>query len=593
MVKYIILFYFIIFNSYAENNYYYSNLTKNDLKFLKKKWIFKSSIYKDTQTKPSVYENKLIYLDGYKNLRVLSLIDGKQICINEGKKDRGYHRGVGIYKKSKSQVYAVFVRHGLIKLVDINNCKERNIKVKNLPNSPISAPIYVNKNIAYVLPNGGVPFAIDLSKEQVLWKASVENSILKKLKLKNLNQELKWDGWGGGAIDIKYNQIIFSTANAKPSWHSRGREGPNLFYNSVVSIDLSTGLYKWHFQEIEHDLWNLDLAAPPLLLSLKNMDYVAQATKTGQLILLNRKDGKPTEEIYEKYYDHKDNSEKTFSIFRKFPDWLQYSRGNFDKNDLNNLDPKFKTEAENKINTSKIGDYIPLNENKKFIYYGIHGGTQWPGISSTPEGVIIIPSNNIAYRVKLKNPNEFNFKNEFRKLYKEIFNIEFQNISVFKKTLKIVINRLEKIFNYKKPQLEKWEKFVNSDGVPLNKPPWGILVAIDIANKNKKWVVPHGSYKSLNNIFYEKTTGSEIFGSPVILSTGIIFMAGTDDKKIRAYSLENGNQIWEDELPYSSYGSLIVAEYNNRQFLIVNSSSGSNFDSSSGDAIIAYELSKS
>ena len=56
--------------------------------------------------------------------------------------------------------------------------------------------------------------------------------------------------------------------------------------------------------------------------------------------------------------------------------------------------------------------------------------------------------------------------------------------------------------------------------------------------------------------------------------------------------MENGNQIWEDELPYSSYGSLIVAEYNNRQFLIVNSSSGSNFDSSSGDAIIAYELSK-
>ena len=167
MVKYIILFYFILFNSYAENNYYYSNFTKNDLKLLKKKWIFKSNIYKDTQTKPSVYENKLIYLDGYKNLRVLSLIDGKQICINEGKKDRGYHRGVGIYKKNNNQVYAVFVRHGLIKLVDINNCNERNIDVKNISNYPISAPIYINKNIAYVLPNGGVPFAIDLSKEQI------------------------------------------------------------------------------------------------------------------------------------------------------------------------------------------------------------------------------------------------------------------------------------------------------------------------------------------------------------------------------------------------------------------------------------------
>ena len=592
MIKYIILFYLILFNSYADNNYYFSDFTKDDLKLLKKTWIFKSNIYKDTQTKPLAYEDKLIYLDGYKNLRVLSLINGKQICINLGKKDRGYHRGVGIYKKSKNEVYAVFVRHGSIILIDINNCNERKVNVKNISNSPISAPIYINKNIAYVLPNGGVPFAIDLSKEKILWEASIQNSILKKLKHKNMNQNIKWDVWGGGAIDIKYNQLVFSTANPKPSWHSKSREGPNLFYNSIVSIDLSTGVYKWHFQEIEHDLWNLDLAAPPILLSLENMDYVAQATKTGQLILLNRKNGKPTEKIYETYYDHKDNNENTFSIFRNFPDWLKYSRKNFNKNDINNLDQKFKLEAEKKINTSNIGDYIPLNEDKKFIYYGIHGGTQWPGIASTPEGVLIIPSNNIPFRVKLKNTNEFNFKYEFHNLYKEILNLEFRNISVFKKTLKKVFNRLENIFNYKKPQIEKWEKFINLDGIPLNKPPWGILVAIDVANKEKKWIVPHGSYSSLKNMFLEKPTGSEIFGSPVILSTGIIFMAGTDDKMLRAYELENGNQIWDDELPFSSYGSLIVANYNKRQFLIVNSSSGSNFNSSSGDAIVAYELSK-
>ena len=69
-------------------------------------------------------------------------------------------------------------------------------------------------------------------------------------------------------------------------------------------------------------------------------------------------------------------------------------------------------------------------------------------------------------------------------------------------------------------------------------------------------------------------------------------MAGTDDKKIRAYSLENGEKIWEDDLPFSSYGSLIVASYQDKQFLIVNSSSGTNFNSRPGDAIIAYQLSK-
>ena len=82
-------------------------------------------------------------------------------------------------------------------------------------------------------------------------------------------------------------------------------------------------------------------------------------------------------------------------------------------------------------------------------------------------------------------------------------------------------------------------------------------------------------------------TGSEIFGSPIILSTGIVFIAGTDDKKIRAYSIDNGEKLWGNY--FSSYGSLVVAEFEDRQFLIVNSSNGANFDSSSGDAIVAYE----
>ena len=68
-------------------------------------------------------------------------------------------------------------------------------------------------------------------------------------------------------------------------------------------------------------------------------------------------------------------------------------------------------------------------------------------------------------------------------------------------------------------------------------------------------------------------------------------MAGTDDQKIRAYSLESGIKIWEDDLPFSSYGSLIVATYENNQYLIVNSSGGTNFQTSPGDAIVAYKLS--
>ena len=311
MIKYIIIFYFVFSNLFADNNYYISDFKKSDLKNLKKEWVYQSNIFKDTQTKPTSYKDKLIYLDGFKNLRVLSLYDGKKVCVNSGKKDRGYHRGIGIYEKNENEVFAVFVRHGKISLVNIFNCKEKKINFAAKKDQAILAPILVNKNIAYILFNGRSPVALDLDTGEIIWEAKIDKSNLAKIKKKNLNNKVAWDVWGGGVIDKKYNQLIFSTANAKPSWTSKNRLGPNLFYNSIASVDLNTGKYKWHFQEIEHDLWNLDLAAPPILLDLNQLDYVAQATKTGQLILLDRNDGKPTEKVIEKKFDLNDDNTKT------------------------------------------------------------------------------------------------------------------------------------------------------------------------------------------------------------------------------------------------------------------------------------------
>jgi glucose dehydrogenase len=574
----------------SENNYYVSDFNKQHVKNLKKTWTFKSNIFKDTQTKPISYKDKVVYLDGYKNLRVLSLFTGEEMCLNTGKKDRGYHRGIGIYEKNEDEVYAVFVRQGRVVLFNIIDCTKKKFDFKADIKAPISAPILVNNNIAYILFNGAAPIALNLDNGKILWEAKIDINNLKYLKKKNLNKEIKWDVWGGGVVDLKYNQLIFSTANAKPSWTSINRLGPNLFYNSIVSIDLDTGKYKWHFQEIEHDLWNLDMAAPPILLDLDQMDYVAQATKTGQLILLDRKNGKPTEEVLEKKFNLNDNNNKTFTVKKYFPSWLTYSRNNFTHDDINNLDKKFSNQAKKEISESVIGDTLPLTKSKNYIYYGIHGGTQWPGIAATPDGIIVVPSNNIAYRVKLRDPDEFDFKKEFKVLISDIFNIKFNSYRRFKDTVKKVLRTIDKIFNYKKINIESWDRFANLDGIPLNRPPWGILAAIDIVNKKKNWIIPHGSYTQLKD--NELNTGSEIFGSPVILSSGIIFMAGTDDKKIRAYSLENGEKIWEDDLPFSSYGSLIVSSYQDKQFLIVNSSSGTNFNSRPGDAIIAYQLSK-
>ena len=69
-------------SAFSDNNYYISNFNKPNLKNLKKKWIYRSNIFKDTQTRPKIYKDNVIFLDGFKNLRVLSLYDGKEITFD-------------------------------------------------------------------------------------------------------------------------------------------------------------------------------------------------------------------------------------------------------------------------------------------------------------------------------------------------------------------------------------------------------------------------------------------------------------------------------------------------------------------------------
>ena len=85
-------------NAYSDNNYFDVDFSPSDVNKIKKIWEYKSGILKSTQSKPEVYEDKIVFLDGVKNLRVVSIIDGKEVCVNKNDKtDRGPQRGVLIY----------------------------------------------------------------------------------------------------------------------------------------------------------------------------------------------------------------------------------------------------------------------------------------------------------------------------------------------------------------------------------------------------------------------------------------------------------------------------------------------------------------
>ncbi len=101
--------------------------------------------------------------------------------------------------------------------------------------------------------------------------------------------------WSTPAIDVNSNTLYFGTGNPSPQMNDVSRPGDNLYTVSLVALDTETGKYKWHYQQVPHDLWGYDLASPPLLFQYKhngkNIAAVGQASKTGWFYIHDRVTG--------------------------------------------------------------------------------------------------------------------------------------------------------------------------------------------------------------------------------------------------------------------------------------------------------------
>jgi quinohemoprotein ethanol dehydrogenase len=119
--------------------------------------------------------------------------------------------------------------------------------------------------------------------------------------------------WNTPTVDPKLNEIYFSTSNASP-WIGSEREGENLFTASIVALDAETGKYKWHYQQVHHDLWDFDSPSPTVLfngeMNGEMREGIGEPSKTGWVYLVDRKTGKPIYPIPEVKVPQ-DPSEKT------------------------------------------------------------------------------------------------------------------------------------------------------------------------------------------------------------------------------------------------------------------------------------------
>ena len=450
------------------------------------------------------------------------------------------------------------------------------------------------------------------------------------------------NAWAGLTLDEKRGIIYAPTGSVSYDFYGGDRVGDNLFANSIIAIDAKNGKKIWHFQTVHHDVWDRDLPTPPVLFDYKINDSIipslAQVSKSGYTYLLNRVTGKPIYDVIERPVPTNslligEKLSETQPI-PTFPD--PFSRQSISIQDINSFMNNKEKDSIRKIfsSLSKNDIFSPPSENGTLIFPGFDGGAEWGGPALDPvNNMLYVNSNEMPWILTMKkvtnntsqpiniynkqclmchgidykgsgnNPSiigmrdKYNF-NELKSIIKNGKGFMPGYSFLENQKLKVLINYILQLNDGDMTDLSLmnqevfytstgYNKFLTNDGYPAINPPWGSLNAVNLNTGNIEWKIPLGQTEigQKNNIL----TGSENYGGPIVTKSGIIFIAATSDKKIRAFDSRNGDLIWENELPYAGFATPSYYEINGIPYIAI-ASGGGKLGTKSGDTYVVFSI---
>ena len=363
------------------------------------------------------------------------------------------------------------------------------------------------------------------------------------------------NAWSGYTVDARRGIVYCGLGSAASDFYGGDRHGANLFANCTLALDARTGKRLWHFQTLHHDLWDHDLPCPPTLVQVRKdgrlRDAVAQPTKTGYLFLFDRVTGKPIYPVEERPVPASDVPGEQASPTQPFP--VQpppFSHQYVGVGELTNISPEANAYARELFSKLKGGPaFTPPSLQGTVTIPGFHGGANWSGASFDPEtGLLYLNSNNVPNVTTLiKQGDGYNHTGYFR--------------------------------------------FLDKDGYPAIKPPWGNLNAIDLGRGDFAWQIVFGEYPELTKRGVPPT-GTENFGGTIVTKGGLVFIGGTKDEQFHAYDKTSGKLLWQTTLPAGGYATPCTYMVNGRQYVVIAAGGGGKLGTKSGDSFVAFALPK-
>jgi len=382
----------------------------------------------------------------------------------------------------------------------------------------------------------------------------------------------------------------------------------------------------------------------------KRIDAVAQITKSGHVFLFDRDSGVPLFPIEERRVPPSDLRGEQAWPTQPFPVKPRpFARQEFAEEDASDISPMSRAYVVDRLKQVRSGgQFVPPSLEGTLVFPGFDGGGQWGGAAFDPAtSILYVNSSEMpwihtmvdlesgrnsavsslgrnTYMVHCASCHGVDRTGDGKNRYPPLINLEarysqsavfevmqsgkgempaFPTISDEKKKALVEYlfdsdvqhqSRFETRSVVDKPLPEipysftGFHRFLDPDGYPAVKPPWGTLNAVNLNTGEIEWQVPLGEFPELTARGIPRT-GTENYGGPVVTAGGLIFIGATKDEKFRAFDKKTGKILWETRLPAGGYATPCTYEVEGRQYVVI-AAGGGKMGTKSGDAYVAFAL---
>jgi len=381
------------------------------------------------------------------------------------------------------------------------------------------------------------------------------------------------NAWSILSADPERHLVYVPTGSASPDYYGGLRPGDDRWADSVVALDPKTGKLVWGFQLVHHDLWDYDTAAAPLVTSLllngRKTSALIAGNKSGMLYVLDPGTGKPVLPIEERRVPQSQVPGEVTSPTQPFSTTLPaLAPQSLDPDDAWGTTNADRSACRTELKSlTGLSIFSPPTLDGSLAVPGAFGGINWSGFAwDAKHERLIAAVSNFPFKVQLISADQFaaGQRGNFRAA--------------------VAAQRGAPYAMARGPLRAP-------SGLPCTPPPWGELVAVDLASGHIAWRRPLGSMDEPFPGIGKLANGSVTLGGPIVTAGGLVLIGGSMDGHIRAFAADTGRELWSAVLPASAHALPITYEVHGKQFIVIAAGGSAKVDQEDqSDSLVAFAL---